>query len=551
VKIHFYQIRPGTDRGEYVRDFLYSTGFSIAAPTNECGLFNYNANDGLSIKRLPNIRAFIKINNMTVVESPSCRRLRIKGPNSQHHDLVVEVGDWLDVTFCEIWPKMRTTLSNPRTYFRDYGCTFFFTDICKLFDKQGESHLPGWLGCYSLANALVVNQTMSVSELLECLQDDGIKKGKVQEVMRIVKCVLTPWTMCVREGLYWEDKCIGEPVEDQPFPLSFVPTSKGRVFGKDDCEGRASQAQEMRELLECIFKHATTHGVDHTYEQMMQSGVCGRKLRMQEQTRRQLLEACVHIGRLLHTKVLEVQTIVGDANVTALSHAKGPDVVVGHSFGLMLYKNGQEYMMVENTGWQRRFLKGIDQAFTGAEKAFIGAFTKAERCGGQIAGVVTKAMEQKIYQTLYFGHDRIYFSKNTKRYGATLDEINAQQCKTMSIAQVLTELSKTPNCFGCPPKLQAVALLKKYQQAQANLADIRRVIMPPQKSEAGFEALMESWGEIYEDSMSRRRSGGIWFTIDRDVWGDQKEMVEQLCLEGELSMTTHLFIHSVVVCVGH
>ena len=553
LKIHFYQVRTQPPE-ETVRDFVYSSAFTVLHLDTKgwrmAGAFNYNANEGLSAKRIPNIRILLKVIKMAPV-MPNLQLVKVQGPNLQHHRLTIEIGDWLDETFCKLW-TLSTTLSNPRTYFRDFCCTLFFPDICKLFDTGGETHLPCWLACYALANALIVNQSIvKPSDFVKHISSPNlIASTKIEEVMRVVKCMLTPWTMCVREGRYWDDTCVGEPVEDQPFPLSFVPTSRDRVFGKDDCEGRASQAQEMRQLLECIYLQAQKEGARSTFEKMTQSGMCRQKLQMPDLMLRQLLQGCIHVGGLLYHKTLEIQTIVGDANVAALTKTAGAKVV-GHSFGLLLYKGGEEYMMVENTAWQRRFLNKVDPQYTKDEIAFMREF--ATQCLGgnrcQMAGSLTKTLERKIYQKLYMGHDKLYFSSPKKEYGITLDEI--QTAVTMSIAKVLSELSTEKNFFGCPAKPEAAELLKKYRQVQANIPDIRRAVMPPQKSEDEFEALMRGWEPISEDKLADLKGGGgFWFTIDKAYWPEISQQLKRCIGTKALQIRQHAFIHSVVVCVA-
>ena len=148
IKVHFFRVSKDNC------DFMYSTSFPLRqAPTSNYRVFNYNDSDGQSCERDSSIRVIVANHTLPT----SLMLLSPKGPDAAHHKRTIDVGNWIDVTFSEMWPNNKTCMTNPRTYFRDYCCTLFFTDICKLFDKSGRSNLPPWLACYSLANALIVN----------------------------------------------------------------------------------------------------------------------------------------------------------------------------------------------------------------------------------------------------------------------------------------------------------------------------------------------------------------------------------------------------------
>ena len=606
IKIHFFQVRPAARKaGELSTDFLYGTALPLSEIMQEptgggnawllnrrddghrhrlYGVFNYNDSRGQSSTRISNIRVVIK--NLRALAIPrDTQLLRLQGPGVEHHKRVVEVGDWLDIAFCEMWPEMTTSMSNTRTYFRDFCSTFFFVDICKLFDKQGRSNLPPWLACYALANALIVNNTspydFAGENYISSVTCSIPNPALVQDVMRVVKCVLTPWTMCVREGLYWDDMSLGKPVEDQPFPLSFVPTQ--RVFGKDDCEGRASQAQEMVELLVNIFLYVQSHGIDAAFAALQHAGT--GKLRVSHTTLLALLQGCRKIGQLLYSKVLESQTVVGDANAMAISNPRSDKVqIIGHSFGIMLYDDGhvRDYMIVENTGWQRRRLPG-DRPATAPELAFFKKWVGRMRKEPirqhsktvEIAGDVTKLDEGKIYQTLYMGHDRLFFVDSPKqglKYGAALAAIDIAGVKkirdttkkavrgrgravSMTMERVLQELSVEHQ--SSPPiwkaRTGAAEMLAQYRRIQENLPNMRRALMTPQKTEGEFDALMRDWEPIVDADLPDASGPckGLWCTVDKDVWQSTEtwRMRNNGVLENNCRVKAHPFMHSMVVCV--
>ena len=176
IKVHFFRIGKNCD-------FMYSMAFPLrrAPAAAAYHVFNYNDSDGQSCECDKNI--WVTVTNDTVLTG-KIPLLELKGPDVDHHTRTVAVGNWIDEAFNDMWPKNKTIMTNPRTYFRDYCCTFFFTDIQKLFDKQGQSHLPPWLGCYSLANALIVNGVPLQLFLKMTIND---------VFLRIVKCAITPW----------------------------------------------------------------------------------------------------------------------------------------------------------------------------------------------------------------------------------------------------------------------------------------------------------------------------------------------------------------------
>ena len=500
---------------------MYSTSFPLRqAPTSNYRVFNYNDSDGQSCERDSSIRVIVANHTLPT----SLMLLSPKGPDAAHHKRTIDVGNWIDVTFSEMWPNNKTCMTNPRTYFRDYCCTLFFTDICKLFDKSGRCNLPPWLACYSLANALIVNG-VPPRDFLEMPID--------KEFLRIVKCVITPWTMCAREGLFWDDKSLGKPTEDQPFPLSFVPTYKERVFGRDDCEGRASQAQEVVELLVKIFQFVKARGEQAALDRL---GPC-EKLHMPPKKLLELLQGCSRIGELLSDKTIESQTIVGEADTSAIHGGTGS--VVGHSFGL-LRSGSRKYMTVENTGWQRRHLQSDGEPMRG------GAFRIRDV---MMASSVTDTIENKLYHRLYMGHDKLFFARVKNEplsYGVTLADIGAGRCECMTLQQVLQALCVGQSPRIWPARAGAEQMLTKYMQIQASLPGIRQTLMTPQKSEETFEALMQTWGVIREEDLPLRpQPGGLWFKTDVDAWDDHV----QDDLEG-LPVSTHAFMHSIVGRIG-
>ena len=566
VKIHFFQVRPQNE--ETCRDFLYSTSFPITEiiirskqPTSMYGVFNYNEKIGISSQRVRNVQVCVRNLNPSITSQlPAI--LDLPGPDIEHHKRTVQVGDWMDIAFNDMWPELHTTMSNPRTYFRDFCSTFFFTDICKLFNKEGKSQLPPWLACYCLCNALILNNVtpndFAGEEYISAVSCSIPDPDKLQLIMRIIKDVLTPWTMCIHEGLYWSDKSLNKNVEDQPFPLSFMPTE--RVFGKDDCEGRASQAQEMVELLINIYLHTQSFGIDVTFAKLSRSKQCQAKLQVDHTTLVSLLQGCRKIGQLLYSKVLTSETIVGEADARALTNnndsSSSPPELVGHSFGMMLYNDGytKEYMMVENTCWQRRHLSG-EPTYVSSDMIKILRGLK-NVC---VASKVVKAKENKIYQKLYMGHDKFFFSRRKRggplKYGISLRDIDQYgvcdakeegMVVSMSMEKVLEELSakyqSDPPIW--PAREGAEEILAQYKRIQQDIPILRRVLMTPTKTEDQFESLMTNWSPISQRHLPAQSGPcrGVWLTMD-------KPQYNILLKKAADSIRGHPYINSMVVCI--
>ena len=301
-------------------------------------------------------------------------------------------------------------------------------DLSTLFSTQEKTFLPPVVALYALCNALLVNGPIPIALFMSMVEENGttirVLPAFLSIFLRVVRDMVACFTMCIIEGIYWADVSLKKHVEDQPFPLSFMPTE--RVFGKDDCEGRATQVQHMKHLFIQIWKCVEYMGHANFLELIM--GMCSTQvcLHMSKTEISQLLECCCLVGRLFNQGggcILEVETTVGDVHFGSLRDGVQAEVV-GHSFAMVLYRNTttttappqQDVCIIETTGWERRYLPEWDKSINAAEKDLITHIPSIfEQYTGKknnvnVCGIISGEIESQIYQDILLGHDSIYFT---------------------------------------------------------------------------------------------------------------------------------------------
>jgi hypothetical protein len=159
--------------------------------------------------------------------------------------------------------------------------------------------------------------------------------------LRIVRDTIVCFSRCAVEGRYWPDASLGKMVEDQPFPLTFMPSE--RVFCKDDCEGRASQVIQVEQLLRQMHLCAERIGLEALVRTVrgMRSFACLLS-GLEESLVAHLVEGCCALGALFERGVLEAQMTVGDAHIGSMADAVTgvcQPHLVGHSFGVLIFRS--------------------------------------------------------------------------------------------------------------------------------------------------------------------------------------------------------------------
>lgn len=586
VKMQFFQCCYLETNKEARRDFVFASAFPLQAlwqgmgyHAEQYGVFNYNPSEGVECDTLPNIRVLVYNTRPHPSLSGNIHILKLAGPDVEHHIRMRHITFWIqDVLEHRLFPHQKTSWFNLRTYLRDYCSTFFFQDLHQIYRMQNASTttLPPTVALYALCNALIVNGV--------CPPDFMTmeKKGDLRLLMRIVRDTLACWTMCTYEGLYWPDKSRNQDVEDQPFPCSFIPTP--RVFCKDDCEGRASEAQQMVELLENMHLYSLRCGMDALLTHVLHFSSCTQLLLVTTEQLRALLMGCCHMGALLTSGVLEVQTVVGEANFACLGQLKvGEETascqnnkeVDGHSFSLLLYhqpEEGKECLVMEDTGWER-CMTPSDIPPTHAEcnlqkQVALWVHQKKHPYPIVFATQLNRTQENQIYDAVFLGHDYIYFSRDggcdALRYGAPIKNLMNGICTVgpdlqieekattlrMSTATFLNALGPLPpSVKRLWPEQPGVAdIMREYQQVQQSIPRFRRVLMTPAKTEAELNDIMvSSWQPIRENHLPSctQPNSGVFFSVHKE----QLPMYETLLLASSYTMQQHPFMHSVILNV--
>ena len=466
VKVHLFMASACGD--ETRSDFMYASAFPLAALTkpgfSKYGVFNYNTTDGSSTA--PVRDTVLLVFNMLPVTIP-VRLLPTAGPDENFHHMVRSVADGIATSIRSMCPKANTAFINNRTYCRDRCLTVLFQDLSLLYDMPSTS-LPPLLACYALCNALIVNRITLPDFVSLIRRPDDL-------LLRVVRDMLAPWTMCAKEGIYWADTSLGSPVEDQPFQNTF--STGTRVFQKDDCEGRAAQIMLMIILLKSISDSTPLPR--------------GRCLRMGKARLKELMQACASLGAAFTDGTLEAHMVVGDACFASFDHQHA-DSVVGHSFAMLFYnKDGRKGgLVMETTGWEKRELPSDVKP---------SARVKAMAC--QIRGVVknvcqvmTAKQEDNMYRRIYLGNGCMFFtmSDGVLEYGSTPQLL----CKTLQKCTSLQGLPRT-GAFAIST-LDFLAHKEVYAKVLEQIPDIKRTCMPPQQDTAYILKLMDTWGTIAE-----------------------------------------------------
>jgi hypothetical protein len=597
VKLHFFHTsrEPGPGN-ETRRDFLYAAAFPLAAllgpmrvvrssastttttgaqlqllpfdlsshqaappvPFQAFGVFNYNRADSsaapIGCMRLM-LRPLLLRTPPTRIP-PGVVLLALKGPGDDEHARALRFSQWVTDTIHTLCPTATSTFCNMRTFARDRCNTCLFQDLHALFETPWTC-LPPTLALYALCGALMCNGGLTPADLTDRLipglrlatPEGGILRAVF---MRVVRDTVACFTLCRVEGVYWADTSLGKPVEDQPFPLSFMPAE--RVFAKDDCEGRASQVQQLRLLLQCMHTLVAAYATDGAHHRLLQALQPLPSFKtllggLSDATVLGLLQGCCAIGELLLQGHLDVQTSVGDVHFGSLGEA-AQAAVVGHSFALVLWRHGaiRDALVVETTGWERTEIPGFDPPFTPEEHRIYQSIPDvfapfAARNGGilpSVCGFMPRAKENRMYERVLLGHGRMYFTllprppktKSSKpprtEYGAHMDPIrrtlahwpveaavDAFYVTTRDFVAALCDDAAAPRLW--PPVAGAKQMLVDYDAMQRTLVEARRCLRPPPKAQEEVEGLMcARWAPLREDDVrawSGGGTGGVYFSV--------------------------------------
>jgi hypothetical protein len=573
IKIHFFRasIDPGNvisgAQEEVRRDFCFSTSIPLMSVFRSdhtkpkvFGVVNYNTHDR-SCKILENFRVVVLDANQPVSIPRWVTLLSMPGPTPEHHRQVLELSNWLATIISALSPGLDTNFLNPRTMGRDYCNTLLFQDLPSLFDLRGTS-LPPTLACYTLCNALIVNninpKDFASQIYLSSSPSQQIVGLGIPEMLRVLRDTIAGMTMCVYEGKYWADTSLNQPVEDQPFPLNFLPSK--RVFQKDDCEGRITQTKEMVKLLICMFQASQANGLGAFVDSIRKIPTSISRMALNPDTMGYIIQGCVNLGRLLHSSIIEVHTVVGDVCFAAFSAniQSKPEqpATSGHSFGVIIYNDGDRHgcTILEATGWERTELPS-DRPICPGEILFLKTLSKQMDRNSKtivVCGQLPRNREDKVYQHMYLGNGCYFFQNNPKAdpmYGPGLSSFrngvhiyhstmgdNDKGMFSISTTQLLQEFSQMEESLNdkmynnearlwknvthldsdIVKKIQGAAKMNHlYKIIQARMPFIKRCLATPSKEENKFGELMRNWAIASQRFIptQTKQCSGVFFAI--------------------------------------
>jgi hypothetical protein len=339
LKMHFFRVHPPALDGNIRRDFLYSTAIPLhrLGPNarGRCyGAFNYNRCDS-SANPISGMRVAV-----TPIEPVrfhmAVSLLAIRSPDIGHHRRLNELTAWLSAALTRLCPPPHSCYVDMRAYCRNQNDTRLFQDIPAM-QALPWTNLPLSLALYALCGALCVNECAPhafVAHWLPAITTDpSLPQGLRLWLLRIVRHTVVCFAMSIEEGIYWPDMSLNVNVEDQPFPLSFMPAE--RVFAKDDCEGRTSQVQLMKLLLQCLHRRQTQIGRTALLAEVRALPSFVHLLgTLRPAYVEALLDGACALGRLIDEGALDVQTTIGNVRFNDPAPAvHTPQVLPLRSYG--------------------------------------------------------------------------------------------------------------------------------------------------------------------------------------------------------------------------
>jgi hypothetical protein len=567
VKVHFFHCDNCKEESARL-DFLYSTAFPIESLFNNKSdyfeAFNYNAAEAMC---RPLDGVTIRIVPIASAVDPSFRLnttlLCIDCP-IELYDHTIAISNWMQHAIETISPKSTCLFKKMHTFGRDRCSMVLFQDLHTLLSASPSTHgsyLPPALAIYAICNAAIVNH-IPLADILSTTD--------VPKVLDVLRDTCACFTMCHHEGVYWPDKSCGMNVQDQPHPFSSVePAPAGeRVFGRDDCEGRASQSQGMAGLLKSMASVCRLRPVNRNNLLKLLKDQQGKQmipLSLSDATLEAALAACVFLGEKLLSKTYEMHTTLGDACFNQQSNA-----ITGHSFSIATDK-GKNHRIVDSTGWERLSVSP-SKDITDSVGIMTDLYIRFPGNKVQRSITVDEEHENKMYCRIAIGHDHIYFSMNDElEFGTTLESMRTNGLRTITSAADLSPSfriktrdfiremcdenklkSKWPNAKNVHG---ADDLLKVYEDMQRRMPEIGRVTRPPPVTEQHVLTIMnKSWAKINDDTMKQLdgipiKTPCYRFSLAKTCTPDLNEVAKHFSKPPYMKCCSHDFMQSRIFMV--
>ena len=560
VKLHFFSDSE-LAAGEVQRNFMYAAIVPLAVffrPEKKARYYRAYSYIRCDVSPNPIMGLRVAVCDTSAhIPQRGVAVLSLRAPEVADHVRVMALTDWIAHTFTErLFPKHKSVFCDMRTTFRNPRSSGLFQDIPALFALPW-TELPFSVGLYALLTALLVNGLRPVDATTTCrpLFSSACTDGSAALLrLRVARDAIACFTLCHVEGVYWPDTSLGISTEDQPFPLSFMPSE--RVFPKDDCEGRASQAQVMKLLYQCMHRRLMQLQEESALRAEVEALPSFRHLlgTLDDATVGGLLREACALGGLLEAGALDVQTTVGDVHFKSMGEAKRAEAV-GHSFAVAVQRVApRAALVVETTGWSRRYIPEADGALSAAEQAMRKAravqTTLRDLCGlrgpgptPNVCGLMDAAEEASSYERLLLGHGCLYFMAGGGAYpyyGIGVPALRAPQfverwqgpTPPTHGFSIDTRAFLTHLCGDASPRLWptvpgARQALEWYDAIQANAAMHRRCLRPPPKTHATLEAVLaQRWQPITAADVRgwTPTAGGLFFSVPQALGVDEAQV---------------------------
>ena len=464
-----------------------------------------------------------------------------EAPSLERHQGHMDVARWLSTALHDLYTNEPTTFFYMRTYGRNPYSDMFFFDAYQMYGAKG-TNLPPTLALYALCNALSA-QGLGLGRLEEILGHTPQNKEEINVFLALMRDILMCFTFCPVEGKYRPDLSDGQVIEDQPNLFSFTEEGTTTVFAEDDCEGRNQQGcVHIRELFCSIARDFREHGGLHVMEHFEEHPL----LRVSKDTLARLLGVAHTIGELFHTGHLNALMVQGDCNFTqftATPTAGGQ--LDGHSFGILLYQGDEDALqgsvVLENTGNEARRrrtqMPTVEEAL--ALKELLPLMHGLDDVAG-FQNCMLAQSENDMYVKVFVGNHTIFFTHHEDgrmEFGASPSQLNTRyvvyggespsEALEWGHAAVLVHPMKLMEAMRdgkglWPQRAEADRVCATYKRLDVVYPSIRRVLMPPQDTEAEYMRRMELyWGAIEEEQLDlgkeHRKSRGIIVSVVRDL----------------------------------
>ena len=359
-----------------IPDFLYSSVFPLSEIeggrlSGPWGLWNSNLDscDGMEGYSLQGYRLMVKDCKPLALPREISLRNSEDAPSSKTHSDFILVAHWLHQALNHFYAEEKTTFNYLRTFGRNPWSDMFLFDLQPFFKDEGGTNLPPTLALYILCNALIVHGLNPKSYFESVSSKEGLhSKRDIERWLEVNRDILMAFTMCLVEGKYRDDLRLNKVVEDVWYQFSQSMEGVPNVYAEGDCEDRNQQGcVHIPHLFCCMAKDFQENQGQNVFAHLQQYRNASYVLQVSDDTLEALCKLAYLIGGMYLDGRMQALMCVGDGAMTCfdpsqvLLQTQNPDApkqghVDGHSFGVLLFRNGEDQgaMVLETTGYQSK-----------------------------------------------------------------------------------------------------------------------------------------------------------------------------------------------------